>query len=265
MEVQPYKKVRDDNEENYDELDFLRLLPIEIFNKELRPKILPATHIPCRMVNKHWSRLFAPVLTDPSKKVLKRDPPILFAVSRGYLSLFLWFNKTLCYTLDNKLIFYLASKNRTMNILNWFKEHEPLLLEKYSCVVSSVAARNGNVDVIEWMNNTDYQQWWGIDNCMVVARSGFVNVMEWAHQRGIMQNDIRIIIEAGKSGRIQVLNWLREKNFSFKDPTVIRNILPYATRSGHLSVLKWFEENGVRIPRVSYACDAGSTKMITST
>ena len=128
------------------------------------------------------------------------------------------------------------------------------------------ASKNGHVQVLEWLKNSDYE--FNYDNNAIEHASfnGHVEVLEWFKNygynfkyylrafNGYYLNDI--IFNASKNGHVQVLEWFKNSGHELKYDKLAIN---EASFNGHVQVLEWFKNSGYEFKY--YAC-AIKTKFI---
>jgi ankyrin repeat protein len=112
----------------------------------------------------------------------------------------------------------------------------------------TIAARYGKLETLKWLlkNNCDWRSR-AISNA---ALNGHWDVLKWIKDEfnfwlpPVQLDKLGVISMAGNSGNIELLEWLLDSGCSPKS-----EILDYATRAGHLNVLKWYDQK-FHIPEV---------------
>ena len=132
------------------------------------------------------------------------------------------------------------------------------------------AAKNGNVEILEWIKNSDYAFNYDETTLEIACEYGKLNVLQWAQgnrvylkfnvkcfnyalKNGnidilthIKNSDFKIelnefsFINACSNGRVESLEWLKNNNYEFEQDL---SFVKTACKEGHLNVLEWLNNH----------------------
>jgi hypothetical protein len=101
--------------------------------------------------------------------------------------------------------------------------------------VYSHAAAKGRLDVMEWASSKNIGTTSSWDACARAASGGHLAALAWMCERMFPWFPERVAVAAALSGRIDVLEWLRER-----EGDVSSSVVCAASAGGHEGVLRWF-------------------------
>ena len=172
-------------------------------------------------------------------------------------------NEVLKINKNTTLIIQNAAKNGNIEILNWLKNNGHDL--NFSENAIFYASRNGYVEILNWFKNNNYQfKKFYANGVLWASVGGKINVLEWFKNIGHkFKNNKNAIIYASKYGHVQVLDWFKnygyELNFSV-------DIIKNACLNGHIQVLEWFLKSGYEFKydedAINNACIHGHIKIL---
>ena len=111
---------------------------------------------------------------------------------------------------------------------------------RHGCVeiIWNGAARHGRVEILEWMNKSNYSNCFDILTAGVAAEHGHLDALKWLHAHECPGVD-ESIESAAYGGHLSVIQWLKDNGCPWDEETCAN-----AAWRGHLSVLQWLRENG---------------------
>lgn len=111
----------------------------------------------------------------------------------------------------------------------------------------SYALSNEKIEVMQWLRSTGYQ--WQPRDFEDAVKSGSLACVIYLHQDGCPSEDeeSRMMTTAASRGHLEIMKWLREKEFTWSALTMRE-----AIRGGHFDVVKWL---------VSHACPWGRNEV----
>lgn len=125
----------------------------------------------------------------------------------------------------------------SLELLKWSHEMG-FYMNRTAC--SFVAARNGHLHLLEWLETETDSNWWRRGVIAEAARGGHLNVLEWLNVRDCGADEWTCV-SAARGGHIHVLERLKELGCLL---TIF--CCSAAARGGHLETLKWLRDNGCR-------------------
>ena len=146
-----------------------------------------------------------------------------------------------------------AGKEGNLDVLRWVNDKD---LKSVDWVrVFNKAARGGHLHVLEWIFEEKYIYMSGIYKCAV--EGGHVNVLQWARKKRIWSDngrddcDYSLSYIAAREGDHATLEWLRNNDFDWE-----RDTCSGAASGGHLETLKWLRAEGCEWGSSVYTCAA---------
>ena len=146
----------------------------------------------------------------------------------------------------------------SVSLINWALVNGCCPLDERIC---TVAARNGHLAVLQWINaNLSKLQWdgdqdppcpWNERTCEDAARNGHLAVLQWARSQGCPWNE-STCGNAALNGHLAVLQWARAQ-----DPPCPWNeyTCEFAAKDGHLHILQWLRSQDPPCPWNEYTCE----------
>ncbi len=137
-----------------------------------------------------------------------------------------WGGHTWCY----------AAKSGNLAIMKWARANGcPLDSEAYL-----LAAKGGHLDVLEWMKKNDDPVH---PNFLAqVSYAGRLDILMMFVDNGASMDEL-ICHNAAETGNLEILEWAKAIGCTWAEGSRTCGV---AAHSGHLTVLKWLVENGVR-------------------
>ena len=127
-----------------------------------------------------------------------------------------------------------AAEEGRLDILIVLEKEERLLPNRRG---ASLAARNGHIDVLEWLEERKiFPSFIGANE---TAANGHIDVLEWLEEREILPTEYGANWAAA-NGQLHVLMWLAKRD---RLPT--KDGADWATKNGHFHVLEWWEERDI--------------------
>lgn len=114
---------------------------------------------------------------------------------------------------------------------------------KLNSKLCEIAAKNGRFTLLQWLRANNCP--WDSNTYIAAVTQGNLEMLEWIHQNncptpnGFYRSDGLLCAIASKAGHLDVLKWLRSKNFNWDNITCEN-----ATNGDHLPVLLWARING---------------------
>ncbi len=104
----------------------------------------------------------------------------------------------------------------------------------------AIAALNGHISTLEllYKNNIPFGRDNGANISINAAICGKIEALEWLREKGCVW-DIRICSSAAKLGHYKLLKWLYTNGCILDNDTIVS-----AARGGHLKIIKWLLKNG---------------------
>jgi hypothetical protein len=138
-------------------------------------------------------------------------------------------------------VWWFASKHGGPKLLDFFKR---ILINKkkidYCETLCGRMAEEGNVEVLRWLNMNTHGGLSEMAICLFAGAGSRINVLEWATPTA--EKLIYAAYTASLKGHLSVLKWLEQKGL--KLPV---DIAVAAARGGQLDILKWMVERGMDI------------------
>ena len=100
------------------------------------------------------------------------------------------------------------------------------------------AARQGRVEILEWMSKSNHSNCFDIETAGVAAEHGHLDALKWLHAHGCPIDESSCESAAG-GGHLSVLQWCRANDCPWDESTCSS-----AAHGGHLSLLQWCRANG---------------------
>jgi len=100
------------------------------------------------------------------------------------------------------------------------------------------AAKYGRVEILEWMNESNYSNCFDIKTASVAAVHGHLGALRWLHAHGC-PIDNSTCDSAAYGGHLSLLQWCRANECPWGEWTC-----ESAAANGHLLVLQWCRANG---------------------
>ncbi|KAI9358010.1 hypothetical protein DFJ73DRAFT_657053 [Zopfochytrium polystomum] len=111
---------------------------------------------------------------------------------------------------------YAPSRDNRLDVLDWWKQHQPHLELRHSFEAVDAASANGHVAVLQW----------------------------WKDSGLPLRYSFAAVDDACAYGRIDVLEWWRTKSGVFPRIDYSPYALDRASINGHIDVLRWWREHG---------------------
>jgi len=207
--------------------------------------------------------------------------PFLMAARGGHLEVLKWVKEisfgswhTPKFNLNQEICIE-AARGGHLEVLKWVKENgSSWNIEERCSRIYDAAAYGGHVEVLKWLRETCPENLLE-ETFADAARGGHIETLEWLRENGCPCNS-RACYYAAMMGNLQVLNWLKEKeylgvpgetiNFAAAGGKVAvlqwmkdlgyncwtSTTLRVAVREGHVEVLEWLRENGCPVSQDPY-------------
>ncbi|KAG1687477.1 hypothetical protein DVH05_005168 [Phytophthora capsici] len=189
------------------------------------------------------------VLLDELMCSVRFEEALIEAVRNGHLSVVTSLLSRYPYspTSSSRCVIEEAAKHGQLEILKHF--HHLLSSSELSAVIGSwcrqslnvmnVAAKNGHLDVVQWLHAT-YPEINSSKAMDHAAAHGHLAVVQWLHVVRKEKCTRRAMDGAAANGHLEMLQWLHS-NTSAGCTT---HAMDLAAGRGHLKVLKWLRANG---------------------
>ena len=130
----------------------------------------------------------------------------------------------------------LAAKIGNLHVLEYLRTVLDCPWDVQTC---AMAGRYGHVHILEYARNNGCD--WNDSTIIYAAQNGHLSIMEWAFQNGYTRETISIYASsnAAECGHLHILRWLHERRFPFHD-----EVTRYAADSGHQSIVQWLCARG---------------------
>lgn len=168
-------------------------------------------------------------------RINNMDSIIADAITCGHTYLFIWMmSGRKCFPED---YFHKAVKANSFLILKWLNMNG-CSWERNTC--GSLAAKNGNLDILIWLIENDelHNRPWDLSTRSYVAQSaaktGHLEIIKYLHVNGGIWNEQHMHDYAAEGGYLYILEWLMENNYSMSWTTWCA-----AAKNGHLNILNW--------------------------
>jgi len=141
-----------------------------------------------------------------------------------------------------------AAKN--LEKLQWLTSQNIQLYSPYSAHTCSIAAENGDVDMLKWLRSRKPRCPWNHDACHAAASGGHLEVLKWLRsQKPPCPWDEQTCTAAAENGHLNVLQWLRSQ----KPPCPWNHDACHAAAENiNLDMLKWLRNQAPRCPWTEY-------------
>ena len=137
--------------------------------------------------------------------------------------------------------------------LQWLSSQNNQLYPPYSANTCSIAAENGDFEMLKWLRSRKPRCPWDKHACHYAAGGGHLNVLEWLRsQKPPCPWDKSTCVSAVYNGQLEALQWLRCQNPPC--PWDEEQTCMAAADKGHLEVLKWLRSQDPPCPWQEHTC-----------
>ena len=146
----------------------------------------------------------------------------------------------------------LAVKAHNFPLFQWlFSKQCPV----YPTATIVTAAANGNMEVLDWIPESEYQD---SNSCTAAAKTGNLELVLWTRERGC-DWDESTAAAAAESGNLDVLRYVLENKCPYGS-----NLSIHVAKSGSIEGLKYIEELGLPIRSGCYgsAAEKGNLELL---
>ncbi len=130
------------------------------------------------------------------------------------------------------------------------KQLDALRLQVFCC---RMAARGGHLDMLKCLREHDFE--WNSDVCFHSASYKHYDLLKWSMEMGCPVNE-KVCFALAEHGELELLKLAKsyfDKQLKTEDSTFFTSrAASYASRTGHLHVLKWLKEQNCPIDEDSY-------------
>jgi hypothetical protein len=173
---------------------------------------------------------------------IKCDTKIISAVSaKGYVSVLQWFkNSGINFIYDNTAISS-AAKNGHVVILEWFKTSG----FEFKCCknILSIAAKYEQIDVLEWLKNSGFQIQFDDDDSGD-SDSNYIRNLKMMSKIKNHESNKNIINDAINNGHVSVIDWFKNSGLKFEYSKIAFN---NAIGNANFGVLIWFKNSDLKL------------------
>ena len=132
------------------------------------------------------SFLIEPIDKDAVRLILTNDILLLQVTSKYWKNLINYhigkkYNNRIV-KITNKIRY--ASGNGDVNVLEWFKNSDYEF--EYCKYAINYASGNGHINVLEWFKNSDYEFKYDEEAINYASENGHIHVLEWFKKNGYM-------------------------------------------------------------------------------
>jgi hypothetical protein len=129
--------------------------------------------------------------------------------------------------------------------LEWMKERN-LLYEE--CILFHAAAREGHIEVLEWLCDNDYNP---SEEIFAIVQGAahlnnddqdYIKILTWVRERGISLDE-HTCMAIAFLGHLPMLQWLRENGCPWDE-----DVIGCAIQNGHVHIVEWAIANGCPKP-----------------
>lgn len=177
---------------------------------------------------------------------IKCDTKIISAVSaKGHISVLQWFKDFGINFIYNDTAVNNAVKNGHVAILEWFKTSG--FEFKYCKNILSIAAEYEQIDVLEWLKNSGFQiQFDCDDDDSDDSDDNYINIKHLKMMRETEHNksNKNIINDAIINGHVSVIEWFKNSGLKFE---YSKSAFNHAIKNANFSVLIWFKNSGLKL------------------
>ncbi|KAI9188166.1 hypothetical protein H9P43_002557 [Blastocladiella emersonii ATCC 22665] len=144
------------------------------------------------------------------------------------------------------LYFSSALEKGNLPLLNGLARHRDPAKLYYSAYSTSVIAREGRIDLLNWLHRDSGLKMVYEDRTLDMASAnGHVAVLQWFRESGLaMLYSASAIDGAAREGRIDVLDWWRSSGLELK---YSNDAMGDAAARGRIDVLQWFLDSGLEL------------------
>lgn len=179
------------------------------------------------------------------------------AASNGNIEMLRYLRQQEC---DTSYACISAASKGHLEILKWLRccteESRNYELCSWDDNMFSVAAYNGHLEILQWASQNEPPLFWSNEILLNAIAGGHLHILLWAHnQRNDTSKvvfawaDRRLCNAAARSGKLEILQWLRLKDPTIeKVPCIWDKWVCYdAATSGNLNILRWALDNGAPV------------------
>ncbi|TMW68231.1 hypothetical protein Poli38472_007903 [Pythium oligandrum] len=133
--------------------------------------------------------------------------------------------------------------------------------QEVASLVMDFAARNGHLDILQWLNDTKT-----LNRCSTramddAAKNGYLAIVQWLHENRQEGCTVKAMDGAAMNGHLDVLQWL---HLSRKEGCT-KKAMDLAAQNGRLDVLEWLDSHrheGCSPLAVEYAATEGQLDVV---
>ncbi|KAH7105052.1 hypothetical protein BKA62DRAFT_691519 [Auriculariales sp. MPI-PUGE-AT-0066] len=138
----------------------------------------------------------------------------------------------------------LASVHGRVDVLEWWRGCDAILVKDYDAEPLDSASRAGHVHVLQWWAASGLPLHYTEAALEHASASGHVAVLDWWARSGLPLKIGRVLDSASAAGRTDALEWWRRSGRELKYGA---SALMHASVSGHIDVLEWWAQSGLQM------------------